>query len=280
MRLFLIIILFLSFGKSFSQKHTFASKSELGVMGGIMYYVGDLNPYHHFRDFEAGFGLIYKYNITAHFAFRLTGIYGKVTGDDSKSQGSEFRLNRNLHFRSNIFEIAAGFEINFFKYRTQDFKYPISPYLIFQVAYFHMNPQASRNSSWTDLQPLGTEGQGSSQGGKRYSLHQIAFPIGLGLKFNIARGVSFAIEYSIRFTFTDYLDDVSKNYVDPDILSAENGADAGFFSDRSLSSPGPGGSNTGTQRGDPATKDWYASTMATLSFRLAPRPKCFHVHSF
>lgn len=275
-----MIISFLLVSESFSQRHTFGSKSELGVMGGVMYYVGDLNPYHHFRDFEAGFGLIYKYNITAHFAFRATGIFGKVTGDDSKSRGSDFRLNRNLHFRSNIVEIGAGFEISFFKYRTQDFKHPISPYLIFQIAYFHMKPEASRDGNWSELQPLGTEGQGTSQGGKRYSLHQLAFPVGLGLKFNLAKGVSFGVEYAIRFTFTDYLDDVSTTYVDPDILSAENGPNAGFFSDRSLNTSGPGVSNTGTQRGDPATKDWYGSLMATLSFRLAPREKCFHVHSF
>jgi hypothetical protein len=246
------------------------------MLGGVMYYVGDLNPYHHFRDFEAGLGIIYKYNLTSHFVFRATGLIGKVTGNDSKSKGSEYRLNRNLHFRSRIIEIGAGFEINFFKYRTQDFKHPITPYLIFQVAYFHMKPEAKADGAWRELQPLGTEGQGSSQGGKAYSLHQLAFPIGLGLKFNIARGISLGFEYTFRFTFTDYLDDVSKNYVDPDILSSENGSDAGYFSDRSLAKSGPGGSNIGYQRGDISTKDWYGFLGATLTFRLARKPICFH----
>lgn len=276
MRLLLVIIASLLIGKGYSQNHTFASKSELGILGGAMYYVGDLNPYHHFRDSELGLGLVYKYNITAHFAFRATALFGKVTGDDSKSRGSDFRLNRNLHFRSRIYEFGAGIEINFFKYRLQDFKHPITPYLIFQAAYFHMKPEASRDGNWTELHQLGTEGQGSSQGGKRYSLHQVAFPVGLGLKFNIARGVSFGVEYTIRFTFTDYLDDVSKTYVDPDILSSENGPDAGFFSDRSLSNSGPGSSNVGTQRGDPATKDWYGFLGATFTVRLGKKPICFH----
>lgn len=275
MRLVYVFILSLFINNGLSQVHTFGSKSELGLMGGIMYYVGDLNPYHHFRDFEAGFGLVYKYNITSHFTFRANAIYGKVTGDDSKSI-SDYRRNRNLHFRSNIFEIGAGIEINFFKYRTQDFKYPITPYLLFQVAYFHMKPQASIGDQWYDLQPLGTEGQGSSQGGKNYLQHQIAFPVGLGLKFNIAKRVSFGIEYAIRFTFTDYLDDVSKNYVDPDILSSENGQYAGHFSDRSLRPSGPGGSNIGTQRGDSSTKDWYSHLMATFTFTLSKKPICYH----
>ena len=226
MKLVSILILSLFLNNAVSQTHTFASKSELGVMGGIMYYIGDLNPYQHFRDVEAGFGLIYKYNITAHWAFRATAIYGKVTGNDSKSRGSDYRLNRNLHFRSTILEIGAGFELNFFKYRTGDFKYPISPYFIFQVAYFKMNPEGSKDGVYRELQPLGTEGQGSSQGGKAYSLHQLSFPLGIGLKFNIAKRLSFGIEYGIRFTFTDYLDDVSGTYVDADILSAENGTDA------------------------------------------------------
>lgn len=276
MRFLFAIILTLVLSSGFSQTHTAGSKSEIGVIGGVMYYVGDLNPYHHFRDFEAGLGIIYKYNLTSHFVFRATALYGKVTGNDSKSSGSEYRLNRNLHFSSDIFEIAAGFELNFFKYRTQDFKHPITPYFIFQVAYFHMNPKASKDGTYRELQPLGTEGQGSSQGGKAYSLHQIAFPIGLGLKFNLARGVSLGIEYSFRFTFTDYLDDVSKNYVDPDILSAENGPDAGYFSDRSLQKYGSNGTNTNYQRGDTSTKDWFGFLGATLTFRLAKKPICFH----
>lgn len=280
MRILYIIIICLFVKTAQSQRHNFGSKSEFGAIGGLMYYVGDLNPYHHFRDYEAAFGLVYKYNITGHFAFRLHGIHGKVTGDDSKSKASSYRFNRNLHFTSTITEIAAGFEINFFKYRLQDFKYPITPYLLFQVAYFHMNPKAMRNGTWRELQPLGTEGQGSSLGGKAYSLHQVAFPIAFGLKFNIARGVSFGVEYGIRFTFTDYLDDVSTVYVDPDILAAENGPDAGYFSDRSLEQSGPGGRNVGTQRGDPAKKDWYAFAGATLTFRLAPMNKCFNAHNF
>ena len=89
---------------------------------------------------------------------------------------------------------------------------------------FNFNPQARKfdtntpfdndgnltNNEWLDLQPLGTEGQYSSQYPEKdpYQLIQFAIPVGIGFKVSLSEKFSMAIEYGLRKTFTDYIDDV------------------------------------------------------------------------
>src|SRR5690606_3722723 len=101
------------------------------------------------------------------------------------------------------------------------------------------------NGNEIALQPLGTEGQGTSLSTKKnYSLNQFTVPLGIGIKLNIKDGLAISLEYGIRKTFTDYLDDVSGYYVDTDILARENGTIAASLSNRSLES------TYGTNRGN------------------------------
>ena len=72
-----------------------------------------------------------------------------------------------------------------------------------------------------ELRPLYTEGQGLIAGTQTYSLYQMSQPISLGIKcYTANRKFSFGVEACYRFTSTDYLDDVSYQYVDPSIFSA------------------------------------------------------------
>jgi len=97
----------------------------------------------------------------------------------------------------------------------------------------------------------------------QYKLNQLAFPIGLGIKFNLKERLAISVEYGIRKTFTDYLDDVSGDYVDTDILTLENGPIAGELSDPSLS----GGNRAGFNRGNSTTKDWYSFYGLMVTFK-------------
>jgi hypothetical protein len=99
-------------------------------------------------------------------------------------------------------------------------------------------------------------------------------PLGLGFKFNIHKKVQLSLEYGIRLTFTDYLDDVSGTYVDPVELGAINGPVAASLSDRSLNQIGQAGRNTGSRRGDGAFNDWYSFFGIGITFKLGERAKC------
>lgn len=253
---------------TFSWGQAYKTSTEIGVYGGGSYYIGDLNPNKHFVNSEPGFGLVYRYNLSTRHSVRATAFYGNVYGDDAEGK-TEAQVNRNLNFKSSIMELAVGYEINLFKYRIKDMRYPISPYFFYQMAYTRINPMTTYNGNDIALQALGTEGQGTSASTKRnYSLNQFTIPLGLGIKMNLAKWVAASFEYGIRKTFTDYLDDVSGIYVDADMLRAENGPLAADLANRSLE-----GTN-GMNRGNPNNKDWYSFYGVMLTFKPFKRDIC------
>jgi hypothetical protein len=271
MRNILLILALLVLGNSYSQSRSFRARFEMGFMGGGSYYIGDLSNGKHFSRSQPAGGLIFRYNLSTRASLRFTGTYGKIWGDDAKSDNAS-EVNRNLNFESKLWEVAAGVEIDLFKYRINDMSYPISPYLFYEIAYFRMNPVTDYNGSEIALQTLGTEGQGTSQSDKRqYGLNQISLPVGIGLKFNIKARWAISLEYGIRKTFTDYMDDVSGNYVDPDLLRAENGPIAGDLSNPSLD----GVNRTGFNRGKSTNKDWYVFYGLMITVKPFKRGICY-----
>lgn len=249
-----------------------ASKCELGGMFGGSYYTGELNRMGHFKQMNWAAGLIFRYNVNSRIAVRANAFYGTVQGNDKLGK-TAFQRNRNLSFKSQIIEVAAGIEFNYYQYQTSNRQHAITSYLFLEVGGFHMNPKADYNGQWVALQPLGTEGQGMDK--KRYPLTQVCIPFGLGLKFNLWRGACMTFEYGLRMTFTDYIDDVSGVYVDKAKIAKENGPIAAALSDRSLTPLGYNGSDTGYRRGNSNDKDWYSFFGVMLSFQLGKPTICW-----
>jgi hypothetical protein len=51
-----------------------AQVGELGITGGVTYYIGDLNPYRHYpKNTHPGFGLMYRYNFNERYASASRG---------------------------------------------------------------------------------------------------------------------------------------------------------------------------------------------------------------
>ena len=274
MRQFAVLIFLYIYFPVLGQSDEFRARFELGAMGGGSYYIGDLNSSKHFVYSEPALGVIFRYNLSTRASLRFTGTYGRVQGEDAKAD-DPFQLNRNLHFKSKLYEVAFGVEVDLFRYRINDMKYPISPYFFYEIAYFRMNPQTEYNGNNIDLQSLGTEGQGTVLSTKnKYSLNQIAIPLGVGIKFNLRKRLAVSFEYGIRKTFTDYLDDVSGDYVDPTVLTLENGPIAGELSNPSLD----GNTRTGFNRGNSSTKDWYSFYGMMITFKPFKHNPCAWHH--
>lgn len=253
----------------YSQFHTFGSRSELGFLAGGAYYIGDLNRYKHFKGVGPSVGLLYRYNMNPRLALRFNFSYMRVQGDDAWSD-DPVALNRNLNFRSNLLEFAGGVEFHYVSFQLGSQKYRATGYLLAQVAMFHMNPKTMYDGEWTELRPLQTEGQGTEIGARgNYSKFQFGIPLGLGFKFGLGKRATFNIEYSIRKTFTDYIDDVgAATYVDRIELENINGATSANLSNRSFDQDPYG------VRGNAKTKDWYASLGIGFTFRLGDPSKC------
>lgn len=241
-----------------------AQKSnEIGIFLGGSYYIGELNPTGHLNSLtRPAAGLVYRHNLGYRVSFAGSVLFGSVQGIDARTSSYE-QQQRNLSFRSRIYELAGRCEFNFLEYKIGDDRHQFTPFLFVGLAVFNFNPKASYGNQWIALQPLRTEAQS-----KGYLRTQVSIPFGAGFKMNLARRIGLVIEWGMRKTFTDYIDDVSTVYANPADLAA-NGPASVALADRSTTPA----DNTGRQRGNPRNKDWYCFTGLTLTFQLADKPK-------
>jgi len=271
-----------------------AQRHEFGFFLGADYYLGDLVSSQFAGKLGPNFGLMYRYDINSRFATRIAGHYGNVYGD-SKDNKQSLRY-KNLSFQTNILDIEAGLEINFLEFSPGSSNHNFSPFVFGGLAVFKFNPKAEFKGKLYELQPLGTEGQGTTAypDRKPYKLMSMSIPAGFGVKWAVSKKVNVSLEWGIRKTFTDYLDDVSSTYPDVALLSAEKSPVAAMLSvrmyenwaaDQGLNiSLGANGqpasmpdylayleelkSASGSQRGNSQDKDWYVILGATVTFKI------------
>lgn len=244
---------------------TKAQHSELGVFFGTSYYLGDLNPKKHFNKANSAGGILYRYNFDTRWALKVSALFGHIEGSDLESG---YNRDRNLSFRSPISEISTQVEFNFFNLYTQEGKNRISPYMFLGISAFSFNPRAQLpgDDHWYDLQAIGTEGQGLDEDKKYYSLSSVSMPFGVGAKVNFLKNFSFGIEWGMRKTWHDYLDDVSGTYHSNYELATRRSPDVARLADKSDPL-----NIEGSQRGNSRTKDWYNFTGVWLTFKLFDR---------
>ena len=270
MRLIVACLFFISctaFGQKAHNRNGWG-RSEIGVLGGVSYYIGDLNQKHFNHSNLAG-QLFYRYNINSRVAYRFNFTYGFIEGYDSESN-RDLKNNRNLSFESDLYEGATGIEFTYFPFEIGHKRYRGTAYLLAEIGLTKINPKTEYNGEMVELQPLGTEGQGTSANDRgKYSKLQLNVPLAVGFRVSISKNIALNGEYGIRFMFSDYLDDVHNyRYADPAVILAENGPMAAALSNRSLN-----GSRFG-QRGNPTSRDWYTFVGLGLSVRLGGNGPC------
>ncbi len=210
---------------------SFVPYSSVGLGIGTSSYYGDMAAYG--RPLASTFGMMRwsaTANYTRHFTPRLGArasfTWARITGDDYKmniNKGDDYLFARNLHFRNDLKEFALT---GIFKLipdsRSYDRRPQFSSYVFAGIAAVAHNPVARvpdlEGEQWVKLQPLGTEGQGSPGYKKPYSLVQLAIPIGFGVRYKINSRFDVSAEIGFRFTSSDYLDDVSGNFPDANVL--------------------------------------------------------------
>ena len=180
-----------------------AQRNELGVAFGGSFYMGDLNPKLPMVMINPGGGVFYRLNFNQHVAARANIYYLKVEGNDAYVG---YNPDRNLSFFSDLYEFSVQTEVNFLQYQAGDLNTPYTPYLFAGLGGFTFHPQRlTPGGTIIDL----TDGDQNSDKETDYSLVSFNFLFGMGLKFNISRYVSTGVEWGMRRTGTDYLDDVS-----------------------------------------------------------------------
>jgi len=195
------------------------------------------------------------------------------------------RQARNLNFRNRMVEFGFRTDLTVFhiadRSTNRNFTKPGKLFIkgyVFTGAYGVLhNPQAQITHDpnnewedrWYDLRALRTEGQV-----EEYASLIAAIPLGLGIEFGLGYGWVMGIEGSWRSTFTDYLDDISGMYANPDVLtplaeaisSQSNEAVIAAIGDPSSGNVGNHQySEGGTYRGNPQSNDSYGTIQFTLA---------------
>ncbi|MBT8194874.1 MAG: hypothetical protein HKO56_03180 [Bacteroidia bacterium] len=247
----------------------------LGELGGADQIGTDFYRDLEFSQTRPATSLGLRYYVGSRAAVKANFTYGILAGDDATT--NEFhRQYRNLNFKTNIYELTTVFEYMFLserpgaRYKLKGVKgirgYNIAFYGFAGVGVLKFNPQGEYNGKWYDLQPLGTEGQGIIESRKKYDLVQLVIPGGIGFKYAIDRRWSVGIEYGVRKTFTDYIDDVSRSYVEKSILDQIDPLSY-YLADKS-NGDFPSNTSPGAQRGDPNDKDSYLFALFTINYKL------------
>lgn len=223
--------------------------------------------------------LAYRYYLARQQALRGRLTYGILAGNDNTTT-EMFRQNRNLSFKSDVFEFSLVYELHLYReelghmYDLRGVKGTKSSrfglYFFLGVGGFYFDPRAQFNNSWVRLKPLSTEGQGLPGGAEEYNNFQFCIPMGFGIRRAFTKNWSGGLEVQYTKTFTDYIDDVSTNYYDNEVLLQERGEVAAYLADPSLGTNPELASqtNTGEQRGDEKDLDAYLFLKFTADYKL------------
>jgi hypothetical protein len=290
----------------------YAARKYVSIGGSLnaVNYFGDIAPSSSFISTDISFT---RLNVSAFVTYRLKPrlslrgslMWSRLEGDDfnasTSDQNDKFRFVRNLQFRNDVKELNVTAIVDWFENKQTFLKRPnIVPYVFAGIGVMAHNPKAkvpvTEGDKWVALQPLGTEGQGRPGYKKTYSLIQVVIPAGIGVRYKVNSRIDIAFEWSFHYAFTDYLDDVSGNYADPNDLGvstlayrmsyrtqepigaySKKSREPGmreFLSDDNPSVPpfGPvnGFGQKGDKRGTPNQKDWY--TIAGFHFNYIMPP--------
>lgn len=254
--LFVISSLFLKFNVD-------AQELSVQLNAGLMNYGGDLKTTFFTLDqskFTAGANILFSVN---RFVLRAGFAYGSIQANDKFA-------TRNLNFKSTITDFNFCLEYDFLS-AEKDRK--IIPYVFAGIGLYHYNPYTIYNSNKVYLRPLGTEGEGLQiyPDRKVYPLTTFEDPFGFGVKYKISSNVLIGLEFNSRFLYTDYLDDVSRKYPDPNELFKAHGQLAVDLSFRGDEINPALGFPEGKIRGNPHQNDNYYTSVITLTYIFPER---------
>lgn len=267
----------------------------LGDIGGDNLTRQDFAADLHYGQTKLSTHVFARYRVSSMFAVRAQ--LGTVYLEDYDNLSTNAaRRTRNAHFRNYVNELSLRGEINLFSQPmitryTSKFRVGVNTYATLGVTGFVHNPQAqldrdaaeyhyaqgniSTNPSllnydrWYDLRDVGTEKL-------TYGGASLGFPLGLGASFMVNYKLRVGIEFVWNLTLTDYLDDVSFTWADPEglddiglILSNPSSAvvaeGAGVDNPEAWLTSFEHNASWDSPRGNPDRNDTYGTLQVTVS---------------
>lgn len=250
-----------------SQEVLAQNRLHITAFGGLSNYQGDLQ-YRRFttNQSNAAFSLGLTYDLSPNFSLQGMATRAKLGAHDQYNLASlQFR---NLSFETVIYEGSLVAQYRIFDLNEKRF----TPYLFAGIGVFRFQPYTfDSTGAKRFLKPLSTEGQGLPEypDRKPYNNFQAAIPLGAGIKFRVTEHAILGFELGLRQLFTDYLDDVSTSYPNPEVLRAAKGERAVELSYRGAElKDGNPAFPTGAVRGSAKYNDFYYFTGITLQIGI------------
>lgn len=168
---------------------------EVGVLGGMAYYNGDIYPGKPFMKPQGALGLLGRYNFNDRWTVKASFTAGNVTGTGTVPRQNNSTM-LGVSFSTNIDELAFTGEFNFWEYETgSSNKRHFVPYLMGGIGFFRYQGNDYKNTNLYS-----------------FNGNSAALIFGFGFKYSLTKRIGLATEWGMRKTFTDNLDDVSYPY--------------------------------------------------------------------
>lgn len=242
-----------------------AQTFELGLVGGGAGYIGDLNQNKPLKISGISAGGYVKLNLDPYWAVGLHYTYGRIKANDAESENSQFR-DRNINFKTALNEVSLQVDFNFLNYFAGGGTKKFTPYIFTGIGSVFYSPKAIHNDKEYTLRFYQTEGQSEV-----YRNYALSTPYGVGVKVRLKDNWGMFSQIGYRTAYTDYLDDVSGRYPDPNVWANDSYfADRKFLSDPSRTQYGA----PGIQRGDFRKRDTYMFVGIGISYTFVSQ-KCY-----
>ena len=160
---------------------------ELGAMAGAVNYFGDANYGNMFKNINGGAALFGRYNINPRMSVKMDIAFGKVSGD-AMTIDNRFPANpeQEWKFSNSVVDVGVQYELSFWGYGTG-------------AGY-----KGSRRFT-----PYFQLGLGTTICGGDVALN---IPLGIGVKYKFAPRWNAGVDWAVRFTTSDKLDNIDDPY--------------------------------------------------------------------
>ncbi len=215
-----------------------AQAFEAGILGGMSAYKGDLNTDRIYHKVYPAAGLLLRINHNDRFSTRVNIASSVLRGSD-RSSDQPFRniLENPAHptiyyeVETAIYELSLQGEFNILPFSQGDASTPFSPYLFAGVGGVFFSPDPMEFANGGSIREPTYGDHWHADDDQEYNNLTLAGLAGFGFKYNFTQHLSGGIEFGMRVTTTDYIDEVSN-------------------------------------KGDPGKNDWYSFTGFTLTYDL------------
>lgn len=173
-----------------------AQRSEVGFGLGTFNYTGDLIRTYNFKYSKPAATVFYRSNLSKVVSFRAAITAGKIGATEKPIDA--FATRRNASFNLFLLEASTVMEYHFLNWRETKRFVRFTPYLFAGIGLFGISGDIQKNSEYSNV--------------------QASIPFGGGFKYVYNPKWYFSLEFGVRKTFFDYLDNISggdprdKNY--------------------------------------------------------------------